>query len=360
MADAPSLPHPAFVPPPLLGGDDDADDLRQRIAARSDFTRRYQRQRLLASGQMSSLHLCRDHLIGRAIALKTLTADRQGRREAELRFLREAAIQGQLEHPAIVPVYDLGVDPEGSIYFTMKRIRGITLDEIIDSLAWDRPGFRAEYTRHRLLRALASVCLAVDFAHRRGIVHRDLKPSNIMLGDFGEVYVLDWGLARIDPTLADEAETSSRTPAAAYYALRTLPGALLGTPGYMAPEQLGAAEEVGPAADVYALGAILFEVLAGSRLHDHEEPADRVRSTIQGIRARPSERAPELAIGPELDAICERATALHPDARYPGARELFDALDRFLAGERDHELRRELADRHVAAGLAADEGDADD
>ncbi|MCA9658489.1 MAG: protein kinase, partial [Myxococcales bacterium] len=178
MADRPSQPHPAFVPPTLFDAPIDGagdDDLRQRIRERSPFERRYQRQRGLASGQMSDLLLARDHLIGRAIAFKTLPVDRAGDRDVELRFLREATIQGQLEHPAIVPVYDLGVDPEGNIYFTMKRIRGINLDEILDGVSWDREGFRATYPRRRLIQALANVALAVDFAHRRGIIHRDLK-----------------------------------------------------------------------------------------------------------------------------------------------------------------------------------------
>ncbi len=354
MADRPSMPHPAVVPSMLLtaAAADSGDELRRRLQQHTPFVRRYRHRRQLARGRMSELGLYRDNVIGRAVAIKTLSAEQSGDRRAELRFLREATIQGQLEHPAIVPVYDIGVDPKGSIYFTMKRVRGINLDEILDGLSWGRDGFAALYSRRRLLQALANVSLAVDFAHRRGIIHRDLKPSNIMLGDFGEVYVLDWGLARISPEIADDSEASGLRTASSLTvdALPgTLPGTLLGTPGYMAPEQLGSADGVSPSADVYALGAILFELLTGSPLHNQESATDAVRTTISGPAQRPSERSPELMVPPELDALCARALRRDPTKRIQSARVLHDAIESHLAGEHDLKLRRELAGEHMNA-----------
>src|SRR6185295_9876658 len=205
------------------------------------------------------------------------------------------------------------------------------------------------------LRAFADVCLAIEFAHSRGIVHRDLKPANIMLGDFGEVYVLDWGVAR---ALTDAAEPggppSGSRPAAPDLRLDTgdtLVGTVLGTPAYMAPEQL-AGERAGPAADIYALGCILYEVVTGAALHPQ-----RTIGAIAPI-ARPSTQRPDAP--PELDAICERATAGDPAARYPSARALGDAVQAFLDGDRDVAARGALARHHIAearAALAAGEGE---
>src|SRR5262249_8384685 len=152
---------------------------------------------------------------------------------AAVRFLREARIQARLDHPAIVPVYEHGHDGKGRPYFTMKPLAGVTLETVLSS---------GERTLQQLLRAFVDVCNAIEFAHARGVVHRDLKPANIMLGHFGEVHVIDWGVA-----LADE---DAPEP----------PEVIVGTPGYMSPEQLHG-ELVTSAADVYALGAMLFEIL---------------------------------------------------------------------------------------------------
>ncbi|MBL9019023.1 MAG: serine/threonine protein kinase, partial [Myxococcales bacterium] len=142
---------------------------------------------LLGRGGMGEVVNAHDQRIGRDVALKRLTAEAPGATEVN-RFLREARIQARLDHPAIPPVYELGTDEQQRPFFTMKRLAGRTLREMINT---EQPASQ------RLLRALAEVCLAVEFAHQHGVVHRDLKPSNIMLGDFGEVYVLDWGLARV-------------------------------------------------------------------------------------------------------------------------------------------------------------------
>jgi serine/threonine-protein kinase len=203
-----------------------------------------------------------------------------------------------------------------------------------------------------VLGAMSQVCLTVAYAHSRGVIHRDLKPSNVMLGDFGEVYVLDWGVAKIagaaEVTAADvisgEADDSVRTHA----------GALVGTPGYMSPEQArGDIDAIGPASDVYALGAMLFELLALEPLHTGRTVAAILASTQMPVKA-PSERAPAAAeIAPELDAICTKATAFDPAERFPSARAMHDAIEAVLAGERDAERRKELAKDLVDKGRAA-------
>ncbi|APR83852.1 Serine/threonine protein kinase PrkC, regulator of stationary phase [Minicystis rosea] len=317
----------------------------------ASFDQRYEARDVLGVGGMGEVKLCKDRLIGREVALKVMRAGTGSMDDARDRFVREARVQGLLEHPAIVPVYDLGVDPEGGVFFTMKRVRGRTLDAVIDALAGgDREAIR-KYSRRKLLTAFGSVCLAVDFAHARGVLHRDLKPSNIILGDFGEVYVLDWGLAKLagsadDPHGGEIDLTHDGTA-------RTMLGSLIGTPGYMAPEQArGEIDRVDARADVYALGTILFEILAQEPLHPLTSVDAALASTLKGADARPSART----LGeypPELEAMCVRATALDPAARYASARELSNAIERFLDGDRNVELRRDLAAAHVASARAA-------
>jgi serine/threonine-protein kinase len=326
------------------------------------FPLRYELGELLGQGGMGFIRACRDRRIGREVALKMARPEHASKAEVLTRFVREACVQGQLEHPAIVPVYDLGRDPDGNVYFTMKRVRGATFEKIVQGLRSGDSHTVERYSRRKLLVAFASVCQALTFAHARGVVHRDIKPGNVMLGDFGEVYVLDWGLAKLTlgPERAggpvagateDRAVSEPRRPPARAGA--TLQGMTMGTPGYMAPEQ-ARGESVDARTDVYALGAILFELLALQPLHVHASQEAMLTSTLIGVDARPSFRAPHLDIPPELDAVCVRATALDPAGRFGSARELVAAIERFLDGDRDLRRRVELARDHAqtAASLA--------
>jgi serine/threonine-protein kinase len=318
---------------------------------------RYTFRNRIGEGGMGEVYLCADHRIGRDIAMKVIHASRGSSIDARSRFLREARVQGQLEHPSIVPVYDLGRDGNGNSYFTMRRLRGKTFEQVIDELREGLPSAVREWTRHKLLTAFSSVCLAIEFAHSRGVIHRDLKPDNVMLGDFGEVYVLDWGLAKVvdDATAPDSEKRRAVTPDPdGATASRTAFGSVMGTPGYMAPEQ--AAGEAGPIdarTDVYALGALFFEILTLEPLHARGPSSEVLRSTIQGADARASVRAPARDIAPELDAICVKATALKREDRYARAREMYDAIERYLAGDRDVERRKALAQEHSAAAAVA-------
>jgi len=299
---------------------------------------------LLGRGGMGDIVQGRDRKIGRDVAIKQLRTDTPSA-EAVARFLREARIQARLEHPSIVPVHELGRDAQDVPYFTMKKLTGRTLQELLASDAVPR--------RQRLLRMFADICLAVEFAHARGVVHRDLKPANVMCGDFGEVYVLDWGLARI----VDEQEPS----ASASFSLEisadvssvggmTQAGTMLGTPGWMAPEQIENASVVGTEADVYALGAILFEILAGEPVHPRGQGA--LTSTLVGVTEGPQQRRPDRNVPPELDALCTAALATDPRQR-PSAKELAERLQSYLDGDRDVERRRELAATFVTRAREA-------
>jgi tRNA A-37 threonylcarbamoyl transferase component Bud32 len=324
------------------------------------FEKRYTLQATLGEGGMGIVRLAADRKIGREIAVKTMHAGKASRDIAR-RFLREARVQGQLEHPAIVPVHDLGRDATGSLYFTMRRVRGVTFAEIIERLRAGEPATVRSYSRRKLLSAFASVCGAVHFAHTSGVVHRDLKPANVMLGYFGEVYVLDWGVAKVAGVAeARPAADDACLPAIACEA-ETVAGALVGTPGYMAPEQLQATEPVDGRADVYTLGAVLFELLCFEPLHRSNNLAKILVSTLKGTDARLSIRAPHADVPPELEAIVVRATALHPADRFRDVGELRDALECFLDGDRDLERRVEASRAHTAlaralAGRALAEG----
>ncbi len=314
---------------------------------------------VIGRGGMGEVSLALDRKIGRGVAIKRLRADAPTEDEVA-RFMREARIQARLDHPAIVPVYELGKDQTGKPYFTMKHLAGTTLTEMLSN---------PTTTRQRLLRAFADVCRAIDFAHARGVVHRDLKPGNIVLGEYGDVYVLDWGVARVleDAVIAADIETLEGSSGETQ---------ILGSPGYIAPEALRSALVDRPA-DIYSLGAILFEILAGEPVHPRGEAA--IQSTLEATSLSPAKRrsdrprdsgprplsptaptgrvgADPRAIPPELDALCTSMLATDPTLR-PTARRVADQIESFLDGDRDLARRKTLAtDLVFVARAALDEG----
>lgn len=297
-------------------------------------SRRFTTQDALGEGGMGKVDLIHDDWIGRRVARKSLRPELLKQPKAYRSFFREARVQGQLEHPAIVPVHDLGFHPDGSPYFVMKRIRGRTLSGVLAE---------GEMPLRRILEAFARVCLAIDYAHKRGVVHRDLKPDNIMLGDFGEIYVLDWGIAQLQQTQSGEALEVERTGESG---ATRVP---VGTPLYMAPEQV-ACTDIDARTDVYALGAILFEILTGRVLRNTKD----VREALS-MAMLPSPRASRVAkdreIPPELDEACALALAVNMKNRLPSVRALSDYIQRYLDGDRDLELRLERSREHLTNAM---------
>ncbi|MEM9463511.1 MAG: serine/threonine-protein kinase [Myxococcota bacterium] len=347
MADTPIDDDRTIPRPPLSLTPDDPVPQTLRTSVEPGDTRlqtlpfgsRYATARELGRGGMGTVTLCHDVQIGRDVALKEIRDHYRDNASMERRFVHEARVQAQLEHPSIVPVYELGSTPQGEVYFTMKRIRGTTLAGVLEQLRHPGSALAALHTRRKLLSDFSRLCQAIDYAHQRGVVHRDLKPANIMLGDYGEVYVLDWGLASLVPpgfsgidALPEGATASAR---------------MTGTPGYAAPEQLIDPDAVDSRTDVYALGCVLFELLTLERLHGGSTSEDRIDSTLATTTPSPSERAPEREIPPELDVVCLRATAWQPGQRFASARALHHAIEQFLDGERDLQLRRSLAAEHA-------------
>ena len=260
----------------------------------------------LGSGAMAEVLRGYDTKLRREVALKvTKLPRREMPRQQLARFAEEAQIMAQLEHPNVVPVHDLGTSPDGHGYFSMKLIPGRSLETILEQRRQNDPATLAQFGLRRLLEVFLHVCQAIDYAHARGVIHRDLKPANIMVGDFGEVLVMDWGVAKLMEASASRSQTVTTSadegsipdveardsvipPArpgvtsvrAAAKAWQTQDGTVIGTPEYMSPEQ-AAGRAVDGRADIYALGVILYEILCGHVPFEHDDP----RVTLERVLA---------------------------------------------------------------------------
>jgi serine/threonine-protein kinase len=322
---------------------------------------RYRTVRLHARGGLGEVHVAEDAELHRPVALKRILPDQADDPDSRRRFLREAEITARLQHPAIVPVYGLAADEHGQPGYAMRFIEGESLDEAIGRFhAGSRFAHADKFQSlpiRQLLAHFVAVCQAVAYAHSKGIIHRDLKPANIMLGPFGETYLVDWGVARILDSL--EAETAGSAPDAA--GDRTEIGSVVGTPAYMSPEQAaGRWDLVGPAADVYSLGAVLYCVLTGRPPINVDSWVDVQERIEQGDFPPPRRLDP--AVPRPLDAVCRKALAVDPAGRYASALDLAADVNRWLADEpvtaepepRQDRLRRWVKrHRSLTAGLAA-------
>lgn len=301
----------------------------------NDHTR-YSRFAPLGSGGVGIVDSCFDPNLSRYVALKKLQPNLQEKHPETTRFLREARVMAQLEHPHIVPVHEMGVTDDGTPYFSMKKVRGSTLRVILNELRDGNKELAKEYTLRTLLDIFRDVGQAVAFAHSRGIIHRDLKPANVLLGEFGEVLLVDWGLAKLVGSGGDNndipaaADLDTPSPDSVNDGNITLEGIVSGTPAYMAPEQaLGKISELNGQTDVYGLGAILYETLTYERMIQGETIREALHNVVHTPITPPRKRAPEQRIPRDLEAICMKAVEKNPDNRYSSVKELLLDLNNY-------------------------------
>jgi hypothetical protein len=277
---------------------------------------RYRVDGELGRGGLGRVVLAFDEVIGREVAIKELLP---GAGTQEVRFLREARLTGRLEHPGIVPVYEIGRRTDGSAFYTMKVVRGETLHARLERA-------RTREERMSLLRNFLEVCHAVAYAHEHGVIHRDLKPANVMIGRFGETVVLDWGIAkRVRAPETPGLDSGEQDPSL------TRDGAAVGTPHYMSPEQAEAAPGVDETTDVWSLGVMLFQILTGS-LPFRGDSAPRIMISVR-TQPAPDPRSVDRTAPRELAAVCRRCLAKDRAARFPNAKALADEIDRYLTGQ---------------------------
>ncbi len=298
---------------------------------------RYRVVRPHARGGLGEVFVAVDEELGREVALKEIQGRHADHPESRARFLLEAEVTGQLEHPGIVPVYGLACYPDGRPFYAMRFIRGESLKDAIgrfheDTSLREDPG-KGSLELRKLLERFRDVCNAIAYAHSKGVLHRDLKPDNVMLGAYGETLVVDWGLARVlggkdegpgagELRLSGDAQGSGGTQA----------GSVLGTPAYMPPEQAaGKLDELGPASDVYSLGATLYHLLTGKP--PFADPDVSIVLAKVGRGEFPGPRRVNPIVPAPLEAICLKAMRRKPEDRYPSPRGLADDLEHWLADE---------------------------
>jgi eukaryotic-like serine/threonine-protein kinase len=301
-----------------------------------------------------------DTELNRDLAIKVLLDRHRDNAELVRRFVEEAQIGGQLQHPGIVPIYELGVLADRLPFFAMKLVKGRTLSELMserDSPAADRP---------RLLSIFEAVCQTVAYAHARGVIHRDLKPSNVMVGSFGEVQVMDWGLAKVLPHggAADDRPEPTPEPDVPVSVIHTArsgsetdlsqAGSVLGTPGYMSPEQArGELDQVDERADVFGLGAILCEILTGEPAFVGRGMAETLRKAGRGELTEALARLEGCGAEPEVIALAKNCLAPEREDRPRRAGVVAERITAHLSGVQERLRRAEL--ERVEANARAEE-----
>lgn len=333
---------------PTLEGPGPTSGAAPRPRSRGIAESRYAFVREVGAGGMGRVILAEDRDLGRRVALKTLRGEPDDR--GRLRFREEARATAQLEHPSIVPLYDAGLEDAADPYFTMRFVEGRSLSQVIAALSGNDAQTERDFGRAELLLVFLKICDAVAYAHSRGVLHRDLKPDNVMLGQFGEVFVMDWGLARVHDQIETPVDPKTIRSVRESTQKLTQIGSILGTPGYMSPEQArGARDRIDERSDVFALGAILYELLTLEPAIVGESMIMLVANTITADIVPPRRRAPDRGISAGLETIVMTALARHAEDRGASVRAMRDAVSVELEHSQEAARRRGAAESKLAA-----------
>ncbi|TWU39045.1 Serine/threonine-protein kinase PknD [Novipirellula aureliae] len=292
---------------------------------------RYTSMRDMAKGGSAVLRAGFDPITGRTVAVKMLLPEKRLDRREQRRILREARVTAQLQHPNTVPVYDIGSDSEQGIYFVMKRISGENLFEILKRIAQGDQDTIDAFPMQRRLDIVVGACQALAYAHARGVIHRDVKPENIWVGNFGEVILLDWGVAKVWGQADDNVPLNRSvltTEETETQQLKTLTGGgqRPGTPLYMSPEQVSGSRGIDERSDIFSAGVTLYETLA---IREPFRGAD-INETFDNIQNKeilpPSERSPDRNIPKLADEVVMKALQKRPGNRYQFMRDFIEAI----------------------------------
>ncbi|MDD7986111.1 serine/threonine-protein kinase [Lentisphaera marina] len=315
----------------------------------SDY--KYKIVKMLAKGGMAYVFHAIDTNCQRSVALKMMIEDNNKEDELVRRFIEEAQITSQLDHPSIVPIYEFSRAPNGQPFYVMKMIKGETLEKIINELRNGNTTYVKKYPLLRLVDIFIKVCDAIGFAASKNVVHRDLKPDNIMIGQYGEVFVMDWGISKVCNLMETKELMRSKLPTelddsfirtlSAYSEVNvssTFHGQILGSPIYMAPEQTCLDYEIDPRADIYALGGILYALLTLQAPHPSTKLKEIFQDKIKGNiipaskRVKSLSKKKDLNVPSSLESVVQKAMAVNPEKRYQKASHLKHDLENWING----------------------------